>query len=67
MRNDNRLILLNKGLKNEEIFPADDLIQKNGGWSRGQMEICELFWEFVAPPGKRNLIAIMTQRHVLET
>ena len=29
------------------------------------MEICGLFWEFVAPPGKRNLVAIMTQRHVL--
>ena len=31
------------------------------------MEICGLFWEFVAPPGKRNLVAIMAQRHVLET
>ena len=36
-------------------------------WSRGQMEICGLFWEFVAPPGKRNLVAIMAQRHVLGT
>ena len=36
-------------------------------WSRGQIEICGLFWEFVAPPGKRNLVAIMAQRHVLET
>ena len=31
------------------------------------MEICGLFGEFVAPLGKRNLVAIMTQRHVLET
>ena len=31
------------------------------------MEICGLFWEFVAPPGKRNLVAIMAQRHVLGT
>ena len=36
-------------------------------WSRGQMEICGLFWEFVAPPGKRNLVAIMAQRHVFGT
>ena len=36
-------------------------------WSRGQMETYGLFWEFVAPLGKKNLVAIMTQRHVLET
>ena len=36
-------------------------------WSRGQMKICGLFLEFVAPPGKRNLVAIMAQRSVLET
>ena len=31
------------------------------------MEICGLFCEFVATPGKRNLVAIMAQRYVLET
>ena len=31
------------------------------------MEICGLFKEFVAPPGKRNLVGIMAQRHVLGT
>ena len=36
-------------------------------WSRGQMEICGLFCEFVAPHRKRNLVAIMAQRYVLET
>ena len=34
-------------------------------WSRGQMEICGLFWEFVAPPEKRNLAAIMAQKACL--
>ena len=31
------------------------------------MEIRGLFYEFVAPPGKRNLVGIMAQRHVFET
>ena len=34
-------------------------------WFRGQTEIYGLFCEFVAPPGKKNLIAVLSQAHVL--
>ena len=30
-------------------------------WFRGHTEICGLFCEFVASPGKENLVAIMSQ------
>ena len=31
------------------------------------MEICELFFEVVAPHGKRTIVATMGQGHVLRT
>ena len=34
-------------------------------WSRGQSEISGLFLIFVAPPRKKNLVAIMSWGHVL--
>ena len=34
-------------------------------WSRGQSEICGLFLNFVAPPRKKTLVAIMSWGHVL--
>ena len=34
-------------------------------WFRGQTEISELFCELVVPPGKKNLVAILSQAHVL--
>ena len=34
-------------------------------WSRGQSEIYGLFLIFVAPPRKKNLVAIMSWGHVL--
>ena len=37
----------------------------NDIWFRGHTEICGLFCEFVASPGKENLVAIMSQGHVL--
>ena len=48
-------------------FRLDRLCKDFYLWSRGQMEICGLFCEFVAPPRKRNYVAIMAQRYVLET
>ena len=36
-------------------------------WSRGQSEIYGLFLIFVAPPRKKNLLAIMSWGHVLGT
>ena len=34
-------------------------------WSRGKTDIYGLFFEFVAPPRKKNLVTIFSQGHVL--